>query len=144
MSRQMGDPTAEPNPASVILFDGMCPFCSGSVRFILNRDHRRSFTFAPLQSSAADELLSGVDTRSGALDSLVLVENGQSYAQSTAALRIVRKLSGLWPLLYVLIVCPPPLRDLVYDGFARNRYRWFGRHDVCFVPSADERERFLA
>lgn len=77
------------------------------------------------------------------MDSFVLVEDGRSSTRSTAALKIARHLSGLWPVLYVLIVIPSPLRNLFYDLFARNRYRWFGKYDKCFVPSLAERERFL-
>ena len=128
---------------AVVLFDGVCRFCSGSVRFILERDSRRRFAFAPLQSLAAQKLLQQHDRLLEQMDSLVLVENGQCSTRSTAALRIVRYLSWPWPLLKVLILVPRPLRDFCYDMFARNRYRWFGKNQECFVPLAEERERFL-
>jgi predicted DCC family thiol-disulfide oxidoreductase YuxK len=129
---------------TIVLFDGLCHFCSGSVGFILRRDASRRFAFAPLQSSVAQELLKGFDRPSKDMDSLVLIEDGRVSTRSTAALKIVRQLSGMWPLLFILIVVPRPLRNMCYDLFARNRYRWFGKHDRCFVPSAEERERFLA
>ncbi len=128
---------------AVVLFDGVCRFCSGSVRFILERDSGRRFAFAPLQSRAAQKLLQQHDRLLEQMDSLVLVENGQCSTRSTAALRIVRYLSWPWPLLKVLILVPRPLRDFCYDMFARNRYRWFGKNQECFVPVAEERERFL-
>ena len=129
---------------AVVLFDGLCRFCSGSVGFILRRDAGQRFNFAPLQSSVAEQLLEGFDRSSEEMDSLVLVEDGRYWTRSTAALKIVRQLSGLWPLLFVLILVPRPLRNMCYDLFARNRYRWFGKYDRCFVPTAEERERFLA
>ena len=128
---------------AVVLFDGVCRFCSGSVRFILERDIGGRFAFAPLQSPVAQKLLQQRDRSPGHMDSLVLVENGQCSTRSTAALRIVRHLSWPWPLLGVLILVPRPLRDFCYDVFARNRYRWFGKNQDCFVPAAEERERFL-
>ncbi len=128
---------------AVVLFDGVCRFCSGSVRFILRRDIGGRFAFAPLQSPAAQKLLQQHDRLLEQMDSLVLVENGQCSTRSTAALRIVRHLSWPWPLLSVLILVPRPLRDFCYDVFARNRYRWFGKNQECFVPVAEERERFL-
>ncbi len=127
----------------VVLFDGVCRFCSGSVRFILERDSGRRFAFAPLQSPVAQKLLQQHDRLLEQMDSLVLVENGRCSTRSTAALRIVRHLSWPWPLLSVLILVPRPLRDLCYDMFARNRYRWFGMNEECFIPLPDERERFL-
>ena len=128
---------------TVVLFDGVCRFCSGSVRFILERDSGHRFDFAPLQSPAAQNLLQQHDRLLERMDSLVLVENGRCSIRSTAALRIVRHLSWPWPLLSVLILVPRPLRDFCYDMFARNRYRWFGKNQQCFVPVAEERERFL-
>ncbi len=129
---------------AVVLFDGVCRFCSGSVRFILERDSGHRFAFAPLQSPVAGRLLQQHDRRPlEQMDSLVLVENGRCSTRSTAALRIVRHLSWPWPLLSVLILVPRPLRDFCYDVFARNRYRWFGKNQKCFVPLAEERERFL-
>jgi predicted DCC family thiol-disulfide oxidoreductase YuxK len=134
---------------AIVLFDGHCHFCSGSVRFILKRDAAGRFAFAPLQSSVARQLLQSRDgdqkqLDSLVLDSLVLIEDGRCWTRSTAALGIVRRLSGLWPLLSVLAIVPRPLRDFGYDLFARNRYRWFGRHEACFIPSERDKERFLS
>ena len=128
---------------AVVLFDGYCAFCSGSVRFVLDRDPRRLFAFAPLQSAVAEKLLRSRGASSDDTDSMILVDGERCFTRSTAALRIARKMSGLWPALYVLTLCPRPVRDRVYDAFARNRYRWFGRNDACYAPSREERERFL-
>lgn len=127
----------------VILFDGLCHFCSGTVQFVLARDPDRRFLFAPLQSRAGQELQRRFGISYVGPETIVLVEGGRSWLRSSAVLRIARGMSGLWPLLYVFIAVPRPLRDLVYGFVARNRYRWFGRRDQCFVPSPEERSRFL-
>ena len=127
---------------SVLLFDGVCTLCIGSVRFIIERDSAGTFQFAPLQSTTARRLLHGA--AQPLPDSFVLVENGRLFTRSTAALHVARGLGWPWSLAYVGIIVPRPLRDWVYDLVARNRYRWFGKSDVCMVPTADIRSRFLS
>jgi predicted DCC family thiol-disulfide oxidoreductase YuxK len=129
---------------AIVLFDGVCNLCNGSVTFIIKRDPERRLRFAALQSDSGRALLGKVGLPRDALDTLVLVEGGRAYTRSTAALRIARRLSGLWPLFYGLIVVPRPLRDLLYRAVARNRYRWFGKRDTCMLPTPDLQERFLA
>ena len=131
-------------PAHIILFDGECPFCSRSVEFILSRDRRRFFSFASIQSEVGQRILQRLDSSLDQLDTIVLVEEDQCWTKSAAALRIVRQLSGFWPVVYVFFIVPRSLGDLCYDVIARNRYRWFGRHEKCFVPSPEQRDRFLA
>ena len=130
--------------SSTVLFDGVCNFCNSSVNFIIARDPEARFRFAPLQSSLAEKLLDekGVDRES--TDSVMLVENGKVYMYSTAALKIARNLSGLWPALYVFIVVPRPIRDYFYKLFAKNRYRMFGKKDQCMIPTPEIRERFIS
>jgi predicted DCC family thiol-disulfide oxidoreductase YuxK len=127
---------------SVILFDGVCNLCNAGVLFVIERDPSGRFAFAPLGSDAASELLRerGAQMRS---DSVLLVEQDGIYDESTAALRIARQLSGAWPLAAVFLVVPKVLRDAVYRLIARNRYRWFGRRDVCMVPTPELKARFL-
>ncbi len=83
----------------------------------------------------------GLDPTS--LDSFVLVEEGRAYRESTAALRVARRLRGLWPLCYAAILLPRFLRDPIYRFIARNRYRWFGKKDTCMIPTPELRARFL-
>ena len=128
---------------AVVLFDGVCNLCNGAVNFIIDRDPDGYFRFAPLQSDVAEQLLAGTDAADAPLDTIVLVEDGAAYVRSTAALRIARRLSGLWPLLSAFLVVPRPLRDAVYDWIAANRYRWFGRREQCRVPTPGLKDRFL-
>jgi predicted DCC family thiol-disulfide oxidoreductase YuxK len=125
----------------VLLFDGVCTLCNGFVRFVIERDPAGRFQFAPLQSAAARRVLGA--TPQPLPDSLVLVENGRLFTRSTAALRVARGLRFPWPLAYVFVAVPRPVRDWMYDAVARNRYRWFGRRDVCMVPTPELRARFL-
>lgn len=126
-----------------MLFDGVCNLCNSSVQFILNHDKEEAFRFASLQSEEAQEVLGQFEDKPNDLSSVVLLENGTLYTRSTAALRVTRRLSGAWPLLYAFIIVPRPIRDTVYDWIARNRYRWFGKKDQCMIPSPDLKSRFL-
>ena len=128
---------------AVVLFDGVCNLCNGSVRFIIERDPRARFQFAPLQSPVADRLIGARVDRASLPDSIVLVDDGRLYVRSSAALRIARGLRFPWPLAWIFIVVPRPIRDWVYDLIARHRYAWFGRRDECMVPTPDVRSRFL-
>ena len=126
----------------MILFDGVCNLCNGAVQFVIERDPAARFGFAALQSPVAARLTAS--SRIGdRLDSIVLVEDGRVWTQSTAALRIARRLRFPWPATYAMIVVPPPLRDWIYNLVARNRYRWFGKRETCMVPTPALRARFL-
>jgi len=132
-------PAMAEKESPVILFDGVCNLCTGSVQFVIARDSRKQFRFASLQSPVAERLLGRRDD----LESMVLVEDGAIYRKSTAALRIARRLDGLWPVLAVFLVVPRFLRNAVYDWIGSRRYRVFGKRDACWVPSAELTERFL-
>ena len=129
---------------SILLFDGICNFCNGSVNFIIDHDPQKHFRFASLQSEGGQELLRKFNLPTEDFDSLVLVEGERYFKKSTAGLRIARSLTGLWPLLYALIIIPTPLRDLGYNLIAKNRYKWFGKADSCRMPTPELRERFLS
>ena len=129
---------------SILLFDGVCNFCSDAVHFLVPRDPKGRLRFAALQSDTGAEIQLRFGLDPADLDSVVLVEGGRCHTKSGAALRVAGKLSGAWPLFAVLLVIPWPLRDWAYDRFAERRYRWFGRSDACLVPTPELRERFLA
>ena len=127
----------------IILFDGYCNLCSSSVIFVLKRERGDVFRYASLQSDFAGRLLSDMGLDKDIPDSIVLVEEGEVYTRSTAALRIARKLKPLWPALYAFRVVPKFIRDPVYDWIARNRYKWFGKRNTCYVPNQDVKHKFL-
>ena len=128
---------------AIVLFDGVCNLCNGVVRFVIDRDPQGRFKFATLTSVTAARVLSPGNTVETLPDSIVLVEEGRVFTKSDAALRVARRLTFPWPLLYGLIVLPRGLRDQAYDLVARHRYRWFGRQDSCIVPGPGIRARFL-
>ena len=127
---------------SIVLFDGVCNFCSDSVNFIIQHDTENKFMFAPLQSEKGIELRAkyGIEDN---IDSIVLIEDDQAFTRSTGALRIAKRLGGIWAAAYVLILVPRPIRDYFYELFAKYRYRWFGKKDECMLPTPEIRARFL-
>lgn len=127
---------------SIILFDGECNFCDKSVQFILKRDPNGYFHFASLQSDIGKQLLKEFNVPNN-INSLVLIENNQYYIKSSAALRICKKLKGVWKIFYVFVIVPKPLRDYFYSIVAKNRYKWFGKKNECMLPSPEVRKRFL-
>ena len=128
---------------SIILFDGVCNLCNGAVNFVIKRDPGNVFKFTPLQEKQGVLLLKKHAIDAQELDSIVLVENKKVYTKSSAALRIARKMSNLWPLFFVLLIIPRFIRDGVYDFIAKNRYKWFGKKEQCMIPTPDLREKFL-
>jgi len=129
---------------SIILFDGVCNLCNSSVQFVLKHDENKNFLFASLQSDAATKILLQLNKKSFKnFDSIVLVENGQLYFKSTAALKIAKNLNGFIQILYVFIIIPIPIRDFLYDIIAKNRYKWFGKKDKCIKPNKEIASRFL-
>jgi predicted DCC family thiol-disulfide oxidoreductase YuxK len=132
-----------PDSPPLILFDGVCHLCAWAVRFIIKRDPRSVFRFTPLQSELGRRLLAQHHINPVSTDSFVLIEDGAAYTESTAALRVARRLNGAWPLCYAAIILPRFVRDPVYRFIARHRYRWFGKQDSCMMPTAELRARFL-
>lgn len=126
----------------LILFDGDCNLCNGAVQFVIRRDPAARFSFASLQSEAGRRALAEAGQQD-LPDSIVLVQGSRVRVKSAAALAIARGLRLPWPLLSVFWLVPYPLRDLVYDWVARNRYRWFGKRDSCWVPTPELRARFV-
>ena len=128
---------------SIILFDGVCNLCNNSVQFIIKRDQKQRFLFTSLQSDAARDILLQFQLKNSEMDSIILIENGKIYQKSDAILKIVKHLNGLWKINYVFIIIPKFIRDLVYTTIAKKRYQWFGKRDVCMIPTKELQMRFL-
>ncbi|MFF2794767.1 thiol-disulfide oxidoreductase DCC family protein [Lysinibacillus xylanilyticus] len=126
----------------IILFDGVCNFCDSSVQFIIKYDQAAYFQFASIQSDAGQALLAQYEVPEN-IDSVILIEQGKVYFESTAALKICRRLDSFWPVCYIFVMIPSFIRNKMYRLFARNRYRLFGRKEVCLLPTPSQRKRFL-
>ena len=127
----------------IIFFDGVCVLCSRFVNFVMKRDKTGRYRYATLQSEPGQQVQRALGLPPGELQTFVLVERGAGYTKSTAALRVIRNLSGLWPLIYACILVPRPLRDALYNYVGQRRYLWFGRTPACRLPTEEERGLFL-
>ena len=128
----------------IILFDGVCNLCNGSVIFVLKREKKPIFKFASIQSGEGQELLEWCGLPSGYSQAVVLIDNGRTYFGSTAALKIGQEFIFPWnTLAYAGFVVPKFIRDWVYNQIAQNRYQWFGKRDICMVPTESLKARFL-
>ena len=127
----------------VVLFDGVCNLCNGAVQFIITHDKKEKFLFASLQSETGQQLLKKFNLPVNDFNSFILIENNNFFSRSTGALKVVRKLNALWPLLYGLIIVPKFLRDGIYNWVSKNRYRWFGKKESCMIPTPALKARFL-
>jgi predicted DCC family thiol-disulfide oxidoreductase YuxK len=121
-----------PRDKPILLFDGVCNLCNGSIQFVIEHDPEGRFRFAPLQSDAAERLLDDVGFRDYDFDTFVLVEGDDYYTKSEAALRVATGLSFPWSLAGAARVVPRPLRDAV-----------FGKRAQCMVPTPEVRDRFV-
>jgi predicted DCC family thiol-disulfide oxidoreductase YuxK len=139
MSRAEGGTVVE-HP--IVFYDGDCGLCDRFVRWMLRRDRRHRYRFAPLQGDTARRMIR-VEPGDPGLWSVVLVDHAGEHRRSTATLRAVAGLGGVWRAAGWLLLVPAALRDPVYRLVARHRYRWFGRAPACALPGPEERGRFL-
>jgi predicted DCC family thiol-disulfide oxidoreductase YuxK len=127
----------------IILFDGLCNLCNGSVQFIIKRDSKNLFRFSSLQSAFGSKQLSGFGLSANELYSIILINKGTYLQKSDAALEIAKNLQQPWPLLYAFKIVPRFFRDWIYDLIAKNRYLWFGKKDSCMIPTQELKSRFI-
>lgn len=133
-----------PDDGPVVVFDGVCNLCTGTVRFVIPRDDAGRFRFAPLQSEPGERLYEACGEDADSPETFVVVEDGECRRKSTAAIRIAEGLGGVYRLATLARVVPRPLRDAVYDFVARHRYRLFGKRETCMRPTPEIEDRFLA
>ena len=131
------------NQDEIVLFDGVCNLCDASVQFIIKHEKHPELKFASLQSATAQQLIKQFNLNNKNIDSIVYISKNNLYIKSGAALRLSKKLKGLYPLLFAFIIVPPFIRNAVYDFIARNRYKWYGKKDSCMMPTPETRSRFI-
>lgn len=127
---------------SVILFDGVCNLCSGWVQFVIKRDPKELFKFAPLQSEFGNSIIRDYNIKMKGTASIVLIEHNKAHIESTAILRIVSQLKGPIKILRLFSLIPKPIRDNIYRFISKNRYRFFGKKESCLIPSKEIQNRF--
>lgn len=133
-----------PKDKKIILFDGVCNLCDSSVQYVIKHDKKDIFRFVALQSELGQNILKHIGINPIHTDSIVLYEPGISYFyKSTAALEIAKGLSGIFTLASIFTLLPSGIRDFIYDYVARNRYKWYGKKEVCMIPTPELKAKFL-
>lgn len=129
----------------IVLFDGICNLCTGTVTFIIKRDGKDKFRFASLQSEVGKQLMEERHIDPSSNNSIIVIEPQVAYyVKSTAAIEIAKELGGLWPVLQVFsYLLPEGIRDSIYEFIANNRYKWFGKKDSCMIPTPALKSKFL-
>lgn len=127
----------------IILFDGVCNLCNHSVQFVIERDKQKKFKFSSLQSPFGQKILKENKLNTNDFSSFLYLENGNIHTKSSASLRVAKELSGIIKVFYIFIIIPKPIRDFFYSIIAKNRYKWFGKEDSCWLPTPDLKERFI-
>lgn len=131
-------------PYPIVLFDGVCNFCNGVVRYIVPLDPNGKLRFANLQSKTGLGLLDKYSLPLDDFDSFILIDGNQAYKRSDGAMGIFRYLRFPWPIIArMLYIIPVFLRDKAYYWIANNRYAWFGKTDYCQAPIKSIAGRFL-
>lgn len=128
---------------AVLLFDGVCNLCNGSVQFIIKHEKSSVLKFAAIQSEAGQKLLSQYNINPEYTNSVILIKEGKVYTESDAVFKTSQFLKFPFSLGRFLVVVPKPIRNFIYRKVAKNRYRWFGKKDSCMIPTPDLRNRFL-
>jgi predicted DCC family thiol-disulfide oxidoreductase YuxK len=134
--------------AHLLLYDGVCGFCSRIVRFVLAHDARGRFCFAPLQSATGMTMVGKCGGNPHELTTFYVVADYRGshplvFTKSDAVLFVAAELGWPWTLALVLRVVPGVVRDRLYDLVARYRYRILGRYEQCDLPPREVRHRFV-
>lgn len=127
----------------ILLFDGVCNLCQGSIQFVIRFDPKDRFRFAPLQSDTAKRLLLHYEVEDNQLSSVILIYQNRIYRKSKAALYTLKLLRFPWPLFFIFIIIPHIISDKVYDFIGNHRYIWFGKKNHCWLPNKTLENKFL-
>ena len=122
-----------PEGKILVQFDGVCILCSGAIRFILKADKKKIFLFQALQNSGEDK----------DFETIIVSDNQSTYEYFDAILKIGKELGGIYSVITIFRILPRSWRHSLYIWVARNRFSWFGRRDSCYLPSEEEKERFI-
>jgi predicted DCC family thiol-disulfide oxidoreductase YuxK len=128
---------------SVILFDGYCNLCNSQVNSILRFDSKKFFYFSNLNSSFSKKVIKENKVESLEGNTIILYHNNRIIIKSNAAIKIAYLLGGFFKIFIIFKILPNFIRDGIYDVISRNRYRWFGKSDSCYIPKKEILDRFI-
>jgi predicted DCC family thiol-disulfide oxidoreductase YuxK len=130
----------------IVVYDGICLLCSRWIRFLLEQDREGRYLFAAMQSDHGRDLLQSHGLDPDSPFSMLLVESGKGYTDTTAIAKVLRGLpQRRWHWLgATMLTMPKSPRDAAYRLVARHRYRLFGRSEQCFAPTPEQRSRFMS
>lgn len=128
---------------TVVLFDGVCKLCNGWAKFLIQHDRHHRVRLATVQSPEGQALLAWAGLPVDAFDTMAVIRDRHYWVRSEAFFEVTAQLPAAWPMLRLLRIVPRWLRDWAYDRIALNRYRLFGKHEVCLLPTPDHQRRFL-
>jgi predicted DCC family thiol-disulfide oxidoreductase YuxK len=134
---------AFPDDRPILIFDGNCVLCSTFVQFILRVDKKRRFRLMPAQSPLGAALYKHFDLAPVDYETNILLEDGRAWLKSEGSIRIFERLGFPWSLMSIGRLLPRPVRDWLYEIIARNRLRWFGVRQTCYLPDPSQADRFL-
>lgn len=122
----------------IVLFDGVCGLCNKSINILIRLDKNNILKYTSLQG----EFVKTLEVEPG-IDSIIFYEDSRLYYRSTAILKILRSLGGIWVFTNIFYLIPVKLRDFIYDIIAKYRYHIFGKMKSCRMPKEDERDLFI-
>ena len=131
------------NNSMIVVFDGVCNFCNWAVNFIINRDKKNVFKFAPSQSNRGKLILEKYQLQDIGKETIIVIKNDEILARSEAVFEIFRGIGGGWKYLRIFKIFPRVIMNWGYSIFSRYRYNIFGKRDVCMIPSENLKEKFL-
>jgi predicted DCC family thiol-disulfide oxidoreductase YuxK len=120
----------------VLVFDGFCHLCSGWARFMARHPVKPPFRLIAMQSDEGRALLVAHGIDADDPSTFLVIDTGHVYSESEGVIQVVTGLGGIWRSFAIARVIPRALRDPLYRLLARNRYRWFGRRQVCYLPGS--------
>lgn len=127
----------------IIVFDGNCVLCSGWIKFVLKADTTSRFKFIVAQSELGEALYAHFGLKSEDYDTNMLLDKGYVRVKSDGTLAMFAVLGWPWKALNIARIVPNGWRDKIYAHIAKNRIAWFGRPQSCYVPTPEQRARFL-
>ena len=127
----------------IVLFDGVCNLCNNTVQFIIRKEKKPHLKFATLQSATGKKLIEKYNVHQDNSGSVIYIKNGKAYTKTSAALRLTKRLRGLYPMLSLFLILPTFSRDWLYNLISKNRYKWWGKSESCQTPTSELRKRFI-